>query len=69
MWSKFYFNKKHYGYLIALLKTFSNFLSSIFKYLYYSLMFNKHKKNIYKMRFLGLISSIIGKKSYLRPKN
>ncbi len=69
MWSKFYFNKKHYGYLIALLKTFGNFLSAIFKYLYYSLMFNKHKKNIYKMRFLGLISSIIGKKSYLRPKN
>tara|TARA_Y100000590_G_scaffold134086_1_gene153390 strand:+ start:170 stop:1030 length:861 start_codon:yes stop_codon:yes gene_type:complete len=69
MWSKFYFNKKHYGYLIALLKTFSNFLSAIFKYLYYSLLFNKHKKNIYKMRFLGLISSIIGKKSYLRPKN
>ena len=69
MWSKFYFNKKHYGYPIALIKTFSNFLSSIFKYSYYSLLFNKHKKNIYKMRFLGLISSIIGKKSYLRPKD
>ena len=69
MWSKFYFNKKHYGYPIALIKTFSNFLSSIFKYSYYSLFFNKHKKNIYKMRFLGLISSILGKKSYLRPKD
>ena len=69
MWSKFYFNKKHYGYLIALLKTFSNFLSAIFKYLYYSLLFNKNKKKIYKMRILGLICSIIGKKSYLRPKN
>jgi len=69
MWSKFYFNKKHYGYLIALLKTFSNFLSAIFKYLYYSLLFNKNKKKIYKMRILGLMCSIIGKKSYLRPKN
>ena len=35
MWSKFYFNKKHYGYLIGLLITFSIFLSAIFKYLYY----------------------------------
>ena len=69
MWSKFYFNKKHYGYLRALLKTFSNLISAIFKYLYYSLLFNKHKKNIYKMRFLGLVNSIVGKKSYLRPKN
>ncbi len=69
MWSKFYFNKKHYGYLMALLKTFSNLISAIFKYLYYSLLFNKHKKNIYKMRFLGLVNSIVGKKSYLRPKN
>ncbi len=67
MWSKFYFNKKHYGFLNALLKIVGNFISSFVKFLFYSLFFNSHKKKIYKMRFLGLINSIIGKKSYLRP--
>ena len=69
MWSKFYFNKKHYGYVIALLRTFSNLSSASLKYLFYSLIFNRHKKTIYKMRILGLVNSMIGKKSYLRPNN
>ena len=69
MWSKFYFNKKHYGYIIALLKTFNNLASASLKYLFYSLTFNRHKRTIYKMRILGLVNSMIGKKSYLRPKN
>ena len=33
MWSKFYFNKKHYGYLIALLKTLKNLVSAKIKFL------------------------------------
>ena len=69
MWSKFYFNKKHHGYMFALFKTFNNLFSAILKYLFYSFIFNKHNKNIYKMRFLGLINSMIGNKSYLRPDN
>ncbi len=69
MWSKFYFNRKHYGYFIALLKTFNNLLSASLKYLLYSLIYNKHKRTIYKMRMLGLINSMIGKKSYLRPNS
>ena len=69
MWSKFYFNKKHYGYVIALLRTFSNLSSASLKYLFYSLIFNRHKKTIYKMRILGLVNSMMGKKSYLRPNN
>jgi len=69
MWSKFYFNKKHYGYVIALLRTFSNLTSASLKYLFYLLIFNKHKKTIYKMRILGLVNSMIGKKSYLRPNS
>ena len=55
--------------MFALLKTFNNLLSATLKYLFYSLIFNKHNKNIYKMRFLGLINSMIGNKSYLRPDN
>ena len=67
MWSKFYFNKKHNGYLVALIKISGNLLSAIIKYLLYSLSFNTHKKKIYSMRILGVINSIIGKKSFLRP--
>ncbi len=67
MWSKFYFNKKHYGYLFALLTVSGSFISSILKYLFYSLTFNKSKKKIYLQRFSGLINSILGKKSWYRP--
>ena len=66
MWSKFYFNKKHYGFFTALIKIFLNLLSSIFRYLFYILILNKHKAKIYKMRILGLYNSIIGKKSFFR---
>ena len=67
MWSKFYFNRKHFGYLIAIAKISNHLMSSILKYIFYTITNNKHKKNIYKMRYLGLYNSIIGKKSFLRP--
>ena len=35
MWSKFYYNKKHSGFLLATIKIFPNFLSSIIKYTFY----------------------------------
>jgi GT2 family glycosyltransferase len=66
MWSKFYFNKKHYGYLNAFIKIISNLLSAMFKYVFYLILFNSHKKKIYLMRILGLYNSIIGKKSWFR---
>lgn len=68
MWSKYYFNKKHYGTLIALIKVSPNFLSAIFKYLINLVIFNNYKRKIYKMRILGLYNSIIGKKSWYRLK-
>ncbi len=66
MWSKFYFNKKHYGYFNALNKIILNFLSAIFKYIFYFILFNSHKRNIYLMRICGLFNSMIGKKSWFR---
>ena len=66
MWSKFYFNKKHYGYFNAFLKIISNLISAIFKYVFYLILFNSHKKKIYLMRLCGLYNSIIGKKSWFR---
>ena len=66
MWSKFYFNRKHYGYFIALLKVLKNFISAKIKFFYYLITFNTFKRKIYQMRLLGLISSMRGKNSYYR---
>ena len=66
MWSKYYYNKKHHGILIALIKIFFNLVSAIFKYVFYSLTLNNYKKNIFKMRISGIINSILGNKSKYR---
>ena len=66
MWSKFYFNKKHYGLFNALMSVGRNFFSAQFKYIYYLITFNTFKKKIYKMRFLGLVNAMLGKKSWYR---
>ena len=68
MWSKFYFNKKHYGYLKALIISFPTIITSIIKFFYYLIKFNEYKKKIYKMRLLGLLNSMMGRKSWYRPK-
>ncbi len=68
MWSKFYFNKKHYGYLNATLKILSNLISAKIKFFYYLVTFNNYKKKVYQMRISGLFNSMIGKKSFYRPK-
>tara|TARA_B100001996_G_scaffold119377_1_gene90384 strand:- start:967 stop:1803 length:837 start_codon:yes stop_codon:yes gene_type:complete len=68
MWSSFYYNKKYNGFFLALLKSFPNLFSSIIKMIFYFIFFNNKKKLIYFYRFSGLINSILGKKSWYRPK-
>ena len=68
MWSKFYFNKKHYGYPKAFLKNFPTLTTSAIKFFYYFLIINRYKKKIYIMRFLGLLNSMLGRKSWYRPR-
>ena len=68
MWSKFYFNKKHYGYLIAVFKVLKNLISAKIKFFYYLITLNTFKRKIYQMRLSGLISSMTGKNSHYRPK-
>jgi GT2 family glycosyltransferase len=68
MWSKFYFNKKHYGYPKALIISFPTLITSMIKFFYYFATHNKFKKKIYIMRFLGLFNSMIGRKSWYRPQ-
>ena len=66
MWSKFYFNRKHYGYVLALFMVSSNFFSGCLKFLFNLIIFNTYKRKIYKMRIFGLLNSILGKKSWYR---
>lgn len=67
MWSLFYFNKKHYGYLSALILILPKLLSSIIKMSFYFLISNKQNKEIYSKRFSGIINSMLGKNSWYRP--
>ena len=69
MWSKFYFNKKHKGYLNAFFQTLLNLVSAKIKFIYYLLTFNLHKRKIYQMRISGLINSMLLKKSFYRLKD
>ncbi len=66
-WSKFYFSKKHDGYLYALLKGFPKFLSSIIKCFFYYIIFKKYKSKIYYNRAFGFFNAMVGKSSWYRP--
>ncbi len=68
MWSLFYFNRKHFGYLNSFAKIFLKLISSLLKTIFYTFIFNNRKKKIYLHRLSGLLNSIIGKKSWYRPK-
>ena len=61
-WSRFYYNKKHYGYLSSFAMHFSKllrfFISTVFMY-----FFSKEKFRTNKFRFLGLFCSILNIKS------
>ena len=68
MWSTFYFHKKHYGYLSAIIKILPKLFSSFFKFIIFFITFQKSKSEIYKHRLLGIINSILLRKSSFRPK-
>ena len=67
IWSKFYYNKKHFGFSFALLNGLPVFLSAIAKVLFYFFI-NKKKKQIYLQRCRGYLNALFGKKSFYRPK-
>jgi N-acetylglucosaminyl-diphospho-decaprenol L-rhamnosyltransferase len=68
IWSKFYFNKKNFNLFRAFYECLPNFISSIFKFLFYLLINNKFKKKIYLNRASGFYNALIGKSSWYRPK-
>jgi N-acetylglucosaminyl-diphospho-decaprenol L-rhamnosyltransferase len=66
MWSSFYFYKKNYSYLYAFYQMFGKLLKSLIKFSFYSITFQKNKKNKYLYRFLGLVNSFLNKPSHFR---
>lgn len=68
MWSSFYFYKKNYGLTVALKTMFGKFIKSFFKMLFYFITFQKEKREKYQYRFLGILSSMLGKASSFRDK-
>ena len=67
MWSTFYYHKKYKGYIFALIITFPKLASSFIKTIFYQLIFDTEKKNIYFCRMSGILNSMFGKKSWYRP--
>jgi len=67
IWSKFYFNRKHYGYANAFIDGFPKFFSNIVKYCVYFLLNNKEKKKKYFNRASGFFNAATGKAAWYRP--
>ena len=66
LWSKFYYEKKINGDLLAFLKYFPILLKLTFKICFHYFFYRKYfTKNF--MRFKGLSTSMLGKKSSYRP--
>jgi len=68
IWSKFYFNKKHFGFFKAVIECLPTYISSISKFLFYFLINNNFKKKIYFNRASGFYNALLGKSSWYRPK-
>ena len=67
MWSMFYFYKKNYNYFEALKKVSKLIIKDILMLLFYLLLLDKKNYSIRLYRLFGVISSMIGLKSFLRP--
>ena len=67
MWSTFYYQKKYKGLILALIIISPKFFSSLIKTLFYLLILNHEKKDIYYCRLSGIFNSLLGKNSWYRP--
>ena len=62
----FVINRTNVSIVNALRRTIGKLIRSLFKIIFYSLIFKKKEKSKYVCRFMGLINSILGKKSFYR---
>ena len=68
MWSTFYFHKKYKGFLLALLIVLPKLFSAFLKTIFFTILNNRSKRIIYFSRISGIYNSILGKKSWYRPR-
>ena len=66
-WSMFFFYKKNFSYWMAVKKTFLILLNDLIMIFFYLISFNLKFLKIRFFRVFGLLSSVIGLKSFLRP--
>ena len=67
VWSKFYFYKKNFSFIYALIIFIPIILRTRFKIIYYSIINNSKNLAKYANRWEGMKASILGKKSFKRP--
>ena len=68
VWSKFYYYKKNYSFLYAIIIFIPILFRTILKLFYYKIKSDKINYIKYQNRLSGMISSIRGEKSFKRPK-
>ena len=66
VWSKFYFYKKNYGFICAMIVCFPFLVRTKLKIFYYSLKRDAENTKKYKNRWSAIIAAIKGQKSYKR---
>jgi len=66
-WSKFYYFKKNFGYFFALKKMWKILIKYLIKLIFFKIKNNNKEFLLKKMEFLGLLNSILLKKSSYRP--
>jgi len=66
IWSKFYYYNKHYGKVLSIIIFLPILIRIIMRIAYYKLINDNEKKEKYKIRLSGLVSSILGINSYKR---
>jgi N-acetylglucosaminyl-diphospho-decaprenol L-rhamnosyltransferase len=66
IWSKFYYYNKHYGKILSIIIFLPIIIRIVMRIVYYKIINNSEKKEKYEVRLSGLVSSILGIKSYKR---
>ena len=67
MWSKVYYDKKHFGTFYALRNYFFQMIYDLLKLIVFSTTLNKKKTIITYLRLSGVFNSLIGNRSWYRP--
>ena len=67
MWSKVYYDKKHFGNFYAFRNYFFQMIYDLLKLIIFSTTLNKKKTIITYLRLSGVFNSLIGNRSWYRP--